>query len=146
MQPRTIRNIHGILRAALGFAVKWGWIVRNLAEHASPPKLTPSEINPPDPEQAARLVDAAWEADPDLGVFVWLAMTTGARRAELCVLRWSGGGPASDGEATAARTATGTGAFAVAGRRLLGTVKTRNSGGRRRLSRETRRRLTAVVR
>lgn len=89
MQPRTIRNVHAILRAALGFAVKWGWIERNPAEHASPPKLTPSEINPPDPEQAARLVDAAWEADPNLGVFLWLAMTTGARRAELCVLRWS---------------------------------------------------------
>lgn len=88
MRPRTIRNIHGILRAAFGHGVKWGWLDRNPAAYASPPKLTPSEIRPPEPDQAAKLLDAAWQADPDLGVFLWLAMTTGARRAELCVLRW----------------------------------------------------------
>jgi integrase len=30
-----------------------------------------------------------WEADPDWGMFVWLTMTTGVRRGELCALRWS---------------------------------------------------------
>jgi len=39
--------------------------------------------------EAARIVTAAWEADPDWGAFVWLAMTTGPRRSELCALRWS---------------------------------------------------------
>jgi hypothetical protein len=32
-------------------------------------------------------VNAAW-ADLDLGLLVWLAMVTGARRGELCALRW----------------------------------------------------------
>lgn len=65
-----------------------GWIERNPAAYASPPKLTPSESRPPEPAQAAKLLNAVWDTDPGLGVFLWLAMTTGARRAELCVLRW----------------------------------------------------------
>jgi integrase len=35
------------------------------------------------------VVEAAWSSDPEWGAFVWLAMTTGARRGELCALRWS---------------------------------------------------------
>ncbi|MGH8897256.1 MAG: site-specific integrase [Egibacteraceae bacterium] len=31
----------------------------------------------------------AWSFDPDLGALLWLAMITGARRGELCGLRWS---------------------------------------------------------
>lgn len=89
MQPRTIRQIHAILRTALGYAIKWGWIDRNPAQHASPPKVTASEIHPPDPAQAARLVETASKLDRELGVFVWLAMVTGARRGELCALRWT---------------------------------------------------------
>src|SRR5206468_1411118 len=45
-----------------------------------------SNPSPPSAEDAARLVREAWK-DPPWGVFVWLAMTTGARRAELCALR-----------------------------------------------------------
>ena len=51
---------------------------------------------PPSPEEAAQIVDAAWE-DPDWGTFVWLTMTTGAQRGELCALRWSNVDPASGG-------------------------------------------------
>jgi hypothetical protein len=40
----------------------------------------------PAPAEAARLLNAAWE-DPDWGAFVWTAMTTGARRGELCSLK-----------------------------------------------------------
>jgi integrase len=29
-----------------------------------------------------------YEADPDRAVLLWLAATTGARRGELCALRW----------------------------------------------------------
>lgn len=40
------------------------------------------------PEEAARILEEAWD-DPDWGMLVWLTMTTGARRGELCGLRWS---------------------------------------------------------
>jgi integrase len=33
-------------------------------------------------------VTKAWD-DPDWGAFIWLAMTTGARRGEMCALRWN---------------------------------------------------------
>jgi integrase len=42
---------------------------------------------PPTPEDSL-VLEAAWAADPDLGVLVWVAMVTGARRGELCGLRW----------------------------------------------------------
>jgi integrase len=44
---------------------------------------------PPTADEAARLAKAAFALDPDWGTFVWLAMTSGARRSELCALRWS---------------------------------------------------------
>ncbi|MGH8904362.1 MAG: hypothetical protein ACRDYA_22430 [Egibacteraceae bacterium] len=35
---------------------------------------------PPIPEQFARFLEVAWDQDPDLGILLWLAMVTGARR------------------------------------------------------------------
>jgi integrase len=46
-------------------------------------------INPPTPEDVAVLLAAAEKRDPDLGMFVRMAAVTGARRGELCGLRWS---------------------------------------------------------
>jgi hypothetical protein len=40
------------------------------------------------PEEVSRLLETAYEADPDFAVLLWLAATTGARRGELCALRW----------------------------------------------------------
>jgi integrase len=37
----------------------------------------------------ARFIEAARKRDGDLGVLLWLAVVTGARRGELCGLRWS---------------------------------------------------------
>ncbi|MGH8905732.1 MAG: hypothetical protein ACRD0K_04280 [Egibacteraceae bacterium] len=34
----TVRQIHFILRASLGLAVRWGWIPDNPAEHATAPR------------------------------------------------------------------------------------------------------------
>ncbi|HEY4005979.1 MAG TPA: hypothetical protein VGM60_12470, partial [Pseudonocardia sp.] len=42
--------------------------------------------DPPTAEQAAAIVNEAFR-DPAWGMLVWLAMTTGARRGELCALR-----------------------------------------------------------
>jgi integrase len=89
LAPTTVRQIHAILRRALSQAVKWGWLSSNPAALASPPPVVPRDIHPPTPEEVVRLLDAAWEADADFGTLLWLAMTTGARRGELCALRWS---------------------------------------------------------
>ncbi len=85
----SVRQVHFILRAALNAAVRWGWLPTNPAELARPPRFGHYDPHPPSPEDVARLVNAAWQRDPDFGAFLWLAMTTGARRGELCALRLS---------------------------------------------------------
>ncbi len=90
MAPATVRKIHFILRAALNLAVRRQWLPSNPAALASPPPFVQQEVRPPTPEDVARLIEAAWATDPDFGTLLWLAMTTGARRGELCGLRWSG--------------------------------------------------------
>jgi integrase len=85
----TVRQIHYIIRAALNLAVKWEWIRRNPAEKATVPRYVRQEVAPPTPEEVARLIEAAWARDADLGVFLWVAVVTGARRGEVCGLRWT---------------------------------------------------------
>ena len=86
MSPATVQRIHGVVRRALTVGVRWGWLAANPAFIAMPPRSTRRAISPPAPTDVARLIDAA---EPDLGVFVLVAATTGARRGELCGLRWS---------------------------------------------------------
>jgi integrase len=47
------------------------------------------DVHPPSPEEVAQLLNAVWARDPDFGTLLWVAVTTGARRGELCALRWS---------------------------------------------------------
>jgi integrase len=88
MAPAIVRQVHAILRRALDQAARWGWIPANPAALASPPRLGSVEIRPPTPEEVSRLLATAYEADPDFAVLLWLDATTGARRGELCALRW----------------------------------------------------------
>jgi integrase len=83
----TIRKIHFIISGAFQRAVRWKWVAVNPAPQAEPPSAPPPDPQPPTADEAARIVNAAW-IDPDFGVLVWLAMTSGARRGELCGLRW----------------------------------------------------------
>lgn len=89
MSEGAVRRVHAILSAALNYGVSWGWIERNPADYAHPPKLARRQALPPRPEQVAALLNAAGSADEELGVFLWLAVTRGARRGELVALRWS---------------------------------------------------------
>ncbi len=83
----SIRQIHFILSGALKRAVRWRWIATNPISQAQPPATPTPNPRPPTPDEAARILGAAWR-DPDWGLLVWLAMVTGARRGELCALRW----------------------------------------------------------
>lgn len=77
-----------MLRGAFDKGVRWRWLAVNPVLFASPPAARRPDPRPPSAEEAARLVEAAAET-PDWGALVWLTMTTGARRGELCGLRWS---------------------------------------------------------
>lgn len=76
-----------ILNSALAHAVRWEWLGTNPMSKAVAPKAPKPNPKPPSAPQAARIASEAWK-DPVWGLFVWLAMTTGARRAELCAVRW----------------------------------------------------------
>lgn len=88
LAPATIRHIHFVLNGAFSRGVRWRWVSVNPVEFVSPPAKPPPDPQPPSAEEAARILNEAWR-DPDWGALVWLYMTTGARRGELCALRWS---------------------------------------------------------
>jgi len=88
LSAATVRQVHAIVRRALVQAQRWGLTNDNPAVLASPPKVQRSRIHPPSAEQVAGIVGAARARDPLLGLAVWLAAVTGARRGELCGLRW----------------------------------------------------------
>lgn len=87
--PKTIRNHHAIVSAALHQGVRWGWIRDNVAENAKPPRVAPRRVRAPSVDDVRRLIEAAEERDPRLAPLVMLAALTGMRRAELCALRWT---------------------------------------------------------
>lgn len=89
LSPATVRQAHAVLRRALVQAERWGWISRNPAALASPPKLQRHEIRPPSAADVDRILAAAYDESADLGLAVWLAAVTGARRGELCGIQWS---------------------------------------------------------
>ena len=86
MSPATVQRVHGVARRPLSVGVRWGWLAVNPAFHAMPPRSMRRAITLPTPQQVARLFKAA---APDLGAFVLLAAALGARRGELCGLRWN---------------------------------------------------------
>lgn len=88
MAASTIRQLHFIISGALSAAVRWDWIPTNPAATAKKPRMPAPQPSPPTPIEAGRIVAAAWEQDDDWGMFIWLAMVTGARRGELVALRW----------------------------------------------------------
>jgi integrase len=89
MAASTVRQVHAVISGALSAAVRWDWIATNPARGAQRPRQTQPQPDPPSPSDAARIVDGAFAVDDDWGTLVWLVMTTGMRRGEVCALRWS---------------------------------------------------------
>lgn len=85
----TVRRVHGVARRTLNIAMRWGWIASNPASSIAPPRELRRPIRPPTPGDVARLIAATRSANPALATFVLVAATTGARRGELCGLRWA---------------------------------------------------------
>jgi integrase len=88
LAPATVRQIHAIIRRAFRQALLWGWVSVNPAANATPPRNVKPDLSPPNVEEVAQLLAAAHERDPEFGRFLHLAATTGARRGEMCALKW----------------------------------------------------------
>lgn len=87
LAPKTVRHAHTMLHKALNDAVKWGYLARNPADRADPPRPATPEMHVWNPEQLRSFLQfveshrlyAAW----------LLFCTTGMRRGEVLGLRWS---------------------------------------------------------
>ena len=89
LSSSTIRQMHAILRASLNQAERWGLVHRNVAKLASAPSQEQREQLPPEPAMVRALLVAAREFDSLFGLYARIAVAIGARRAEVCGLRWS---------------------------------------------------------
>ncbi|MFW6034209.1 MAG: tyrosine-type recombinase/integrase, partial [bacterium] len=87
MSPKTVRNVHIVLRKALADAERLGLVVRNAAAAAKPPVARKRDHTTWSAEELARFLRAV-EGKRLSAAFVLLA-TTGMRRGEALGLRWS---------------------------------------------------------
>ena len=86
LAPKTVRNIHGMLHAALRDAVRWGHVARNVADAVQPPPGGAPEMQVWTPAQLRTFLD---DVRGDRLYAAWLLYaTTGMRRGELAGLRW----------------------------------------------------------
>ncbi len=89
LAPASIRKCHVIVSGALSQGRRWGWVVANVAELASPPSVPKPVVRTPEPDQVRRMLATTAEVDPEFAVYIRLAAVTGARPGEMCGLRWA---------------------------------------------------------
>lgn len=89
VKPISVRRVHAVMHAALHQARKWQMVPSNVAEDATPPEFHVERVKAPSPEQVRTILAAAEDLDPTLAVLLLIAALTGARRGELCSMRWS---------------------------------------------------------
>lgn len=83
---RSVRYHHVVLHKALATAMKWGLVVRNVADGVDVPKARRAEMQTWDEHELNQFLEAA-KATPYYQLF-YLALFTGMRRSELLALRW----------------------------------------------------------
>ena len=86
LSPRTVRQMHAILKSALAQAVKWDILVRNPAAAVRGPKVGRAAMQTYDLEQTAELIEAA--RGRRVFIPILLAVLGGLRRGEIAALRW----------------------------------------------------------
>jgi integrase len=85
----SIRRVHALISAAFTYGYKQGVVDHNPARHASPPRLEARQVEAPSPGEVKAIIDQAEKTDPMLATLLLVAALSGARRGEVCALRWS---------------------------------------------------------
>src|ERR1700694_4834941 len=85
----TIKLHPTIIPGALAQGVKWRWLASNPAREAEPPRDRKEQLSILTVGQVQALVQMAQTENEDMAVALSLAVLTGARRSELCGLKWS---------------------------------------------------------
>lgn len=86
LSPRTVQLTHVILHRAFRDAVRWGFLARNPADLADPPRQVRPELKVWSAEELRAFL--AHAADDDLRPLWMVLATTGMRRGEALGLRW----------------------------------------------------------
>lgn len=89
LAPDTIKRVHGTLRRALQYGLRWGWCATNAAALAEPVRIEKTDRDLPAPADVAAFLRLVEYEDPEFMLWLTLASATGARRGELCGLKWS---------------------------------------------------------
>jgi integrase len=88
LSARSVYQIHACLSSMFTQACRWGWRDANPAQWADPPARSNTTPVVPSPDDVRKLVDAARRSRrPEYARAIFIAATTGVRRAELCALR-----------------------------------------------------------
>lgn len=87
LSAQTVRHIRTVLRTALGQAERWGYVGRNAAALADPPRVVRHEVQPLSAEQARTLL-AHVRGDRFEALYT-VALALGLRQGEALGLRWS---------------------------------------------------------
>jgi integrase len=86
LSPRRVQYLHAVLRRALGQALRWGLVTRNVASLVDPPRVRRAEVQPLTTTQARELLEAA--RGDRLEAIYTVALALGLRQGEILGLRW----------------------------------------------------------
>lgn len=83
---KSVAYMHQVLRTALGLAVKWDMVPRNVARLVDRPRIERKTINPLNPDEARRFLSAI--RGHRLEALFSVALALGLRQGEALGLRW----------------------------------------------------------
>ena len=89
MADAGIKNQHGVLRAALSQAMRWGWVSSNVASLARLRSTKTQQRTVMTVDDVRAVMTAAASIDAAAELAFRIAAVAGARRAELASLRWT---------------------------------------------------------
>lgn len=89
LNGNTVQHYHRMLSSVFTKAVQWGLVVENPCKRAEAPKAQEVDVRALEEKDVVRLLEALQDAPTQYSVITQLALLTGARRGEICALRWS---------------------------------------------------------
>ena len=89
LNNNSVLHYHAMLSSVFRKGVQWGLINENPCARAERPKASEIDVETLDEEDIARLLEALADVPAHFSVITQLALLTGARRGEICGLRWS---------------------------------------------------------
>ena len=89
LNGNTLQHYHAFLSSVFSRAVVWQLIDSNPCDRVQPPKHETPDVQVLDENEIAQLLKALETAPPLYSTMTQLALFTGARREELCALRWA---------------------------------------------------------